>query len=113
MTASAFDYLYRDAGNYKVFGSVFLTGHLTPSQLNELRACLIDNEFFVAPEIPVPNLDDQLLALSDGPTEDDHMWHTFLGVRRVEELPKDAQLWGSATELLEAFRAFKAKADSR
>lgn len=109
MTATAFDYLYRDASNYKVYGSVLLTGHLTPPQVSELQACLIDSEFFVAAEIPVPNLDDQLFVLSGGPTEDDHLWHTFLGVRPIGELPENAQIWGSATELLEAFRAFKAK----
>jgi hypothetical protein len=67
--------------------------------------CLIDGEFFVAEDIPVPALDIQLFALSGGANDDDHMWHTFEQLRRVNEVPDGSQIWGTTSAFLDACRA--------
>lgn len=54
-----FNYLYRDRGNYKVFGSVVFSN---PKQLNSkeietaLRKVLIDSEFFNPDKLGIPRL---------------------------------------------------------
>src|SRR5690606_1346312 len=54
-----FNYLYRDAGNYKQHGSVVF-GNPNNRRLNEvdqrIRAALIDGEFFVARHWGLPDL---------------------------------------------------------
>ena len=102
-----FDYLYRDASNYKAFGSVWLTGTLTEAERTELVDCLDGCEFFVAEQIGVPPLYPALFEDSGGPTEDDHAWHMFEGFREEGELAEDAAVWGEASVLLTAFRAAK------
>ena len=77
-----FDYLYRDASNYKAFGSVWLTGTLTEAERTELVECLDGSEFFVAEQVGVPPLYRVLFEDGGGPTEDDHAWHMFEGFAR-------------------------------
>jgi len=78
-----FNYLYRDAGNYKQHGSVVF-GNPNNRRLNEvdqrIRAALIDGEFFVARHWGLPDLrgdecDDEL----------DHDWHEFEVVEETED----------------------------
>lgn len=102
-----FDYLYRDASNYKAFGSVWLTGTLTEPERTELVGCLDGSEFFVAEQIGVPSLYRALFEDGGGPTEDDHAWHMFEGFREESLLAEDAVVWGEASALLAAFRAAK------
>lgn len=103
----AFDYFYRDAGNYKSFSTVWLSGTLSAAQKDELIACLECAEFFVAEQVGVPALYQELFDLSAGPTEDDHLWHTFEGFREENALPQGSSIRGTASDLLEAFRSAK------
>lgn len=105
----AFDYLYRDASNYKAFGSVYLQGSLTNEDIRALQACLIDDEFFVAQAIPIPALDSQLFDLSCGPNDDDHQWHTFEAFRELDHLTPGMEIWGSVEAFLAAFAQFREK----
>ncbi|MDK2759884.1 MAG: hypothetical protein KYX64_00830 [Sphingopyxis sp.] len=102
-----FDYLYRDASNYKAFGSFGLTGTLSDAERSELAACLDGGEFFVAEQVGVPPLYAVLFEHGGGPSEDDHAWHMFEGFRDEAELPDGLQVWGKASVLLAAFRAAK------
>ena len=102
-----FDYLYRDASNYKAFGSVWLTGTLTEAERTELVECLDGSEFFVAEQIGVPPLYPALFEDGGGPTEDDHAWHMFEGFREETALGEGAEVWGEASAFLTAFRAAK------
>ncbi len=78
-----FNYLYRDAGNYKQYGSVtFANPQGIPVDEIErnIRAALIDGEFFRPKQWEVPNLhgyewDDEL----------DHDWHEFERVEGRED----------------------------
>lgn len=100
---SVFEYLYRDAGNFKAWGALLLKGTLTEAQVSEIRTKLECGEFFIAEQIGVPPLYQKLWAYSDGPTESDHVWHEFFALRPAEEndLVEGAP-WGTASALFTA-----------
>lgn len=102
---SILEYLYRDASNYKAWGSVLLRGAVSASEEQDLTSCLEDSSYFVAEQVGVPVLYEMLYQLSGGMTEDDHAFHEFAALRaatqkEVEALP----VWGSVEDLLRAFR---------
>ena len=74
-----FEYLYRDAGNNKVWGEAYLSNKdkiCRDELLMKIKSKLIDGEFFVAEKVGVPPLrfekyDDKL----------DHGWHEFFDIR--------------------------------
>lgn len=78
ITSIQFSYLYRDAGNYKLFGKVVFRNPENRS-LEEIRgrirAQLIDGEFFDAAKWGLP-----LLQFQDYSPEVDHSWYEFEGV---------------------------------
>ena len=84
---TAFDYMYRDAGNFKAFGTVILEGALSPADREMLRDRLEEGEYFIAEQIGVPSLYEQLYRWSDGATSSDHCWHEFVGFRDLESRP--------------------------
>ena len=104
---TVFNYLYRDASNYKASGSVSLTGTMNDAERSELVACLDGDEFFVAEQIGLPPLCAALFQHGGGPTEDDHAWHMFDGFRDGVDLAADAEAWGTSSALMAAFRAAK------
>ncbi len=81
MTWTIFEYLYRDAGNFKAFGSIALEGRIDDADREAIRAKLDSGEFFIAEQIGVPPLYEQLYQWSHGPTASDHCWHEFVGFR--------------------------------
>lgn len=84
-----FEYCYRDASNYKVWGHVLLQGNFGPTEVGRLRQCFDAEEFFIAEQLGLPPLYAELWAFSGGPTSDDHVWHTFHALRLAE--PDDAE----------------------
>lgn len=97
-----FEYLYRDASNYKAFGELWLTGSLSHEGRASLLGSLESGEFFVAEQVGVPPLYDKLFSETGGPTSDDHAWHTFAGLREELLLPGDIAVWGKSADLLAA-----------
>jgi hypothetical protein len=97
-----FEYLYRDSGNYKVFGELWLTGSLTEKEQAELVGDLESEEFFVAEQLGVPPLYEGLFKMTGGRIQDDHAWHTFAGFRGELELPSGVTVWGKSADLLAA-----------
>lgn len=83
MAWTIFDYFYRDAGNHKAFGSVVLEGHILKIHEDFVVSQFDGEARFVAEQIRVPVLYDQLYRWSGGPTIDDHCWHECLGFRKV------------------------------
>lgn len=79
-----FNYLYRDAGNYKGYGSVLLFGEATPANEALVRSRLIEGNWFVAERIPIPTLFH--VVREDGPPDpaEDHEWHEFVGLAPAE-----------------------------
>jgi hypothetical protein len=72
ITNIQFDYLYRDAANYKKHGYVVFLNlhHLTVEQVEKkVKKAVIDYEYFIANEVNVPELH------FDNYSEDDHDFH--------------------------------------
>lgn len=104
---SILDYLYRDAINYKAWGSLLLEGVATESEVQQLRSQLDGDEFFIAEQLAIPPLYAELWQFSDGPTEDDHVWHTFHELRQADAEEITGEPWGSVSELIARFKSVK------
>lgn len=98
-----FDYMYRDASNYKACGALLLSGTVTEEGRKRLVSKLVGGEFFIAEQIGIPALYEELWEFSDGPTEDDHVWHTFNLFRPPTEEDADLPVWGSVSKLIKRF----------
>jgi hypothetical protein len=84
----SFQYLYRDASNYKLHGEAVFTNQ-TGLSLDEIekriRACLQDGEFFIARQIHIEE------RFFDALYADDHPWHEFARVVLTAEPPWDPE----------------------
>ena len=65
------NYLYRDAANYKQFGSVLLDGTLSEEDREIVGACLDSDGTFIPEQIGWPHPGKQMTSWPD---EDDHCW---------------------------------------
>lgn len=80
-------YLYRDAGNNKIWGDVVFSNrkNLDFSVLEKgIKNSLIDGEFFVAEDVGLPSLrfehyDEKL----------DHGWHEYFSIKKTANSPND------------------------
>ena len=63
-------YMYRDASNYKFYGSLIVEGRIAAP---DLEPYLFDAEFFVPHEVGLDHLLDMPM------NQDDHYLHTFTG----------------------------------
>lgn len=80
-----FNYLYRDAGNYKSFGAVILANpnNFTLQQAEELiRPKLIDGTWFYASQWQVPDL-----HIHNWDNDLDHTFHEFDSLEYTSEQP--------------------------
>ena len=101
-----FEYLYRDASNYKVGGEIFLSGVPTQNDMAALRACLDSGEYFVAEQVGIPALYKELWDLSGGPNSDDHALHEFVALRVAsEDERKSPRLFGDLSNFIKTFEA--------
>lgn len=79
-----FSYLYRDAGNYKAWGSVDFTN---PDELSvevierKLRYSFDQQELFIAHQVGIPEL---FFYATEPVSEDDHCYHEFAAVEAIE-----------------------------
>lgn len=97
------DYMYRDAANYKACGALLLKGEAIEDDRNRVVSKLSGGEFFIAEQIGIPALYRELWKYSGGPSEDDHVWHTFNLFRPPMEEDSDFPVWGSVSELVDRF----------
>lgn len=82
-----FEYLYRDAGNYKQFGQIVIKNPngLDIKKINEdIRKKLIDGEYFYPKQIGVPKI--EIYAFDP---EMDHEWYEFLNFSISDETPTE------------------------
>jgi len=85
---SRFEYLYRDASNYKTWGSVVFSRHATHDLLLRVLRALESSEFFIADQVRVPEL---FFELPQWPLEqDDHCWHEFSAIESTTDEPSDS-----------------------
>lgn len=72
-----FNYLYRDASNYKNYGSIVLRGLVKePGLIERLTKALDEGTYFVPERIGVPPI-DFVTTGKFPPNNDDHPWHEF------------------------------------
>lgn len=96
------EYLYRDAGNYKNWGAVVfsnpdgISAEMAEKMANE---ALIDQSYFVATEIEVPDL-----HFSSYSADLDHNWHEFHVFTETDD-PADDKLGRNIEELIQCIRA--------
>lgn len=101
-----FEYLYRDASNYKAWGGLLLSGIPSQSDVAALRACLESDVYFVAEQVGIPAVYEELWDLSGGRTSDDHALHEFVTLRAATEDERESlALFGTLSSLIEAFQA--------
>lgn len=98
-----FEYLYRDAGNYKTWCSVLLAGLATTDDMDIVKASLDRGEFFIAEQIGVPAAHARADGGKPVPNEDDHVWHEFSELRAAEADDIDGEPWGTVAELVARF----------
>lgn len=104
-----FEYLYRDASNYKASGAILLSGVPSQSDISALCARLDSGEYFVAEQVGIPAVYKELWDLSNGPTSDDHALHEFVALRvATDDEKKSLQLFGDLSSLLNTFQAVTA-----
>lgn len=101
-----FEYLYRDASNYKAWGTILLSGVPSQSDVAALRACLESDVYFVAEQVGIPAVYKELWELSGGRSSDDHALHEFVALRvaAVSER-KTFPLFGELSILLKTFQS--------
>lgn len=84
-----FEYLYRDASNYKFWGSVVFENPSTMSleEVEErITRSLDSQELFIASQIRLP----EVFPFEMGkPTEDDHCYHEFASINPTLENSND------------------------
>ena len=82
-----FQYLYRDAGNFKNWGEVVFSNrnnHDARQLEKQARNVLIDSEFFVADKADIPSLQFQEYI-----EPLDHDWHEFHSFQLSTDKPND------------------------
>ncbi len=95
------EYLYRDAGNYKNWGTVVfsnpedISAEMAVKMANE---ALIDQSYFVATEIEVPDL-----HFPSYNADLDHNWHEFYAFTETDD-PTDDKLGRNIGELIQCIR---------
>lgn len=83
-----FNYLYRDAGNYKNYGFVIFSNpnFLSFEKLSRsIISNLIDGEFFNYKRLKIPAL------FFSTKNSDDHFWHEFENIEETNEAPTETR----------------------
>lgn len=102
---SVFEYVYRDASNYKAWGAILLSGAPLKNDMEIFRASLESHVYFVAEQVGIPALYKELWEFG-GPNCDDHALHEFVVLRAAsEDERKSLQLFASLPSLLKTFQA--------
>ena len=103
MKHCVFEYLYRDAGNFKAWGELLLEGELNEEEIARICARFDSGDLFIAEQIGVPALYEELWRQCQCEPSDelDHVWHEFSEIRAAtgEDLAR-LKPWGAAAALL-------------
>ncbi|MCK4951833.1 MAG: hypothetical protein KAS48_08440 [Gammaproteobacteria bacterium] len=109
---SVMEYLYRDANNFKAWGKILLSGTLTNNDVTEIKTLLDFGEYFVAEEVDIPVLYQELWKFSNGPTVADHAYHEYAGLHpATDDDLSSTPLWGEVTSLIQKFRDIEGRWD--
>ena len=101
-----FEYLYRDASNWKQYGQAVFTniGEIPLADIEaQIRATLHDGEWFIAEMV-----DLETCFIGDHDTDDDHPWHEFHAVSETDLPPSDpAFMDGPHRDIAQFIRAME------
>lgn len=102
---TVFEYVYRDAGNFKTAGRLLLSGQDGEAE-QAIRACLEWGDQFVAEQIGVPALcEEHWDSVGEGPSDLDHAYHEFVCLRPAEKADMSLREWGSLTGMVARMKA--------
>lgn len=108
---TVFEYMYRDAGNFKTEGSVLLCGQDVSAE-SEIRASLEWSDQFVAEQVGIPALcEEHWESVGEDPSDLDHAFHEFIRLREPSEGDMDRPAWGSLDLLVRRMQACARKWD--
>jgi len=108
---TVFEYMYRDAGNFKTVGRQILSGW-SPEAEAVIRGCLEWGDQFVVEQIGMPALcEEHWDSVGEGPSDLDHAFHEFISLRLAGNEGVDMQVWGSLDEVLARMQAAAGKWD--
>lgn len=100
---SVFEYQYRDGGNFKSCDFVILEGQVTDAIIKELSTCLIDEMWFMANQVGLPDLFEGVQNW--GPSDLDVSWHEFVELRPATDVDISTKpCYGKLSNILDAFR---------
>jgi hypothetical protein len=102
-----FEYLYRDAGNWKTYGLLLLSGKATEEASVVIAQSLDCSNTFVAEQVGIPSLCAQHFkdCGSDGPGDLDHAYHEFIAVRAAtREEVGTLDVFGALDDILRKFK---------
>ncbi|MBS0583713.1 MAG: hypothetical protein JSS42_11490 [Proteobacteria bacterium] len=106
---TVFEYLYRDAANYKSRGRLLLDGEYKDVLEEAICKACESWSLFVAEQVGVPTLYAGLYQYSNGPTIDDIAFHEFERLRPAnQEDTKSLATWGLLDDLVARFNAVRA-----
>lgn len=102
---TVFEYMYRDAGNWKTVGTLLLTG--TPDDAEAtIRSSLEWANQFVAEQVGVPSLcQKHFEEVGEGLSDLDHAYHEFVSLREATLTDLSQPPVGSVSDLVERMRA--------
>ena len=101
-----FEYLYRDASNYKSYGYLLLRGDFSEECQSTLEKHCEGTELFIAEQIGIPPLYEQLWTKFGGHNRDDHALHELIGLRKASsEEATELKAWGTVNDLINKFRS--------
>ena len=107
---SVFEYLYRDGGNFKSWGWLVLSGVATEAEVAMVKSCIESNAYFIAEQVDIPALYEELWQYSNGPTEEDHVLHEFHSLRAVtDQEPSDNVEIFASTKIFDPVENFISK----
>lgn len=111
----AFEYLYRDAANWKTHGLVLLQGPCPPALQAQIIDSLDSGLYFVAEQVKLPALQRRHNAAYGGADEDlDHAFHEFFALRpATADDFAHAELTVSVEDLARLFAMAKRQWDCR
>lgn len=104
---SVFNYCYRDASNYKAWGSLLLQGLASNADIEAVSNHFDSGEFFIAEQLEIPPLYAELWGLSGGPSVDDHVWHTFYELRPATAEEISVRIFDTVENLISKIRSIQ------
>lgn len=108
---TVFEYMYRDAGNFKTTGRLLLSGQDGHAEV-AIRACLDWADQFVAEQVGVPALcKEHWESVGEDPSDLDHAFHEFLGLRSANQEDLTLDVWGSVELMVSRMQTASGKWD--